>query len=116
MLETETIDALLSCVETWIHEEEQRARQVHMVPKKKWRLQKSLFFLLWQGCLFRLLSIPSMCFFFLHPRYDAFIASNEAYINSNPSEVITALEPYNPSQMPRVVQYQLLNPMSPMKT
>ncbi|MBG9784992.1 type VII secretion protein EssB [Shouchella lehensis] len=106
LLETETIDALLSCVETWIHEEEQRARQVHMVPKKKWRLQKSLFFAV-AGLLVPTIIYTIYVLFFLHPRYDAFIASNEAYINSNPSEVITALEPYNPSQMPRVVQYQL---------
>lgn len=106
LLETNTMEALLSCVEAWIHEEEERAKQVHMVPKKKWRLQKSVFFAV-AGLLVPTIIFTIYVLFFLHPRHDAFIASNEAYINGNPSEVITALEPYNPSQMPRVVQYQL---------
>ncbi|GIN15577.1 ESX secretion system protein YukC [Shouchella clausii] len=106
LLEADTIEALLSCVETWIQEEERRASQMHMVPKQKWRLQKSLFFAV-TGLLIPAVVFTVYALFFLHPRHDAFIASNEAYINSKPSDVITALEPYNPSQMPRVVQYQL---------
>ncbi len=106
LMESETLDGLLEKIELWIKEEEEKDDQSYALPKKKWTIYKTSFFvlifLLVPACVYIVYAL-----FFLQPRYEAFISSNEAFLNTNSSQVISELEPYNPEQMPRVVQYQL---------
>ncbi|WP_078392474.1 type VII secretion protein EssB [Shouchella patagoniensis] len=106
LMESETLDGLLEKIELWIKAEEEKDSQSYALPKKKWTIYKTSFFvilfLLVPTCVYIVYAL-----FFLQPRYEAFISSNEAFLNTNSSQVISELEPYNPEQMPRVVNYQL---------
>ncbi|MBA2875703.1 type VII secretion protein EssB [Thermaerobacillus caldiproteolyticus] len=106
ILQAEHLEAVLSVLERCIDEEEVKERTMIHIPKRKWNVQRYIFF----SSL--LLLIPAMIytfysFFFLQPKQEAYVKSAELFLNDKYSEVITTLENYPPEKMPYVVQYEL---------
>lgn len=78
---------------------------VHL-PKKKWTFIRSA---LWA---FVILLLPALTYsfytlFFKMPEMEAYVASNEYYLNDDYSSVVDELQQVNEEKMPRVIQYEL---------
>jgi type VII secretion protein EssB len=106
ILQAEHLDALRSILERWMDEEESKERASIHIPKRKWSIQRYIFFST-IGLLIPTLIYTFYSFFFLQPKQEAYIQSAELFLLNKYSEVITTLENYPPENMPYVVQYEL---------
>ncbi|OQP00249.1 type VII secretion protein EssB [Geobacillus sp. 44B] len=106
MLQAENLEALLSILERWMDEEEAKERASVHIPKRKWTMQRYIFFST-VGLLIPAMIYTFYSFFFLQPKQEAYIQSTELFLQNKYSDVITTLENYPPEKMPYVVQYEL---------
>ncbi|MED4905416.1 type VII secretion protein EssB [Parageobacillus thermoglucosidasius] len=106
MLQAENLETLLSILERWMDEEEAKEQSSVHIPKRKWNVQRYIFFsivaLLIPAIIYMFYSV-----FFLQPKQKAYVQSAELFLQNKYSDVITALENYPPEKMPYVVQYEL---------
>ncbi|WP_027409951.1 type VII secretion protein EssB [Anoxybacteroides tepidamans] len=106
ILQAEHLDALLSILERQMDEEEAKERASMHIPKRKWKMQRYIFFST-VGVLVPAIIYTFYSFFFLQPKQEAYIESAELFLGNKYSDVITVLEDYPPEKMPYVVQYEL---------
>lgn len=89
-----------------IKEDETKAKTIVHLPKKRWT-----FFKIALSALIVML-LPALAYsfyilFFKMPEMEAYVASNEHYLNNDYSSVVDELEQVSEDKMPRVVQYEL---------
>jgi type VII secretion protein EssB len=106
ILQAEHLEALLSILERWMDEEESKERTSVHIPKRKWSVQRYIFFST-VGLLIPAVIYTFYSFFFLQPKQEAYVQSAELFLQNKYSDVITTLENYPPEKMPYVVQYEL---------
>jgi type VII secretion protein EssB len=106
MLQAEHLEALLSILERWMDEEESKERASVHIPKRKWNVQRYIFFST-MALLIPAMAYTLYSFFFLQPKQEAYVQSAELFLQNKYSDVITTLENYPPEKMPYVVQYEL---------
>jgi type VII secretion protein EssB len=99
-------DELSEVIRTNIEMLEKKDKEYVKVPQKKWKATR---FSAW-GLLIALLPFLAFCLYsliFTQPKQEAFINSQEHFLKSQYSEVVSELSNYDINQMPRVVQYEL---------
>ncbi|TDL31371.1 type VII secretion protein EssB [Jeotgalibacillus sp. S-D1] len=89
-----------------IDEEEKRQKTFTNVPNKAWKVRKYILIGL-TALLIPLLILSFYSYFFIQPRQEAYINSNEHFLKNQYSNVVNELSDHNPDRMPYVVQYQL---------
>lgn len=100
------LDAVLAVLEKWVDEEEAKERAKVHIPKKRWNMQRYIFFSV-IGLLIPAIIYVFYSFFFAQPKQEAYIQSTELFLQNKYSDVITTLEDYAPEDMPYVIQYEL---------
>jgi type VII secretion protein EssB len=106
ILQAEHLEAILSILERWIDEEEAKERASVHIPKRKWNVQRYIFFST-IGLLIPAMIYTFYSFFFWKPKQEAYVQSAELFLQNKYSDVITTLENYPPEKMPYIVQYEL---------
>ena len=103
---TSSCDELLLYLQEKMADLEQKAKSFITIPNKKWKLQRYLLigFIV---CFIPALFYTIYSLVFVHPKQEAYVKGNQAFLEQRYSEVITLLQNYNPESMPYVVQYQL---------
>ncbi|MGM9925158.1 MAG: type VII secretion protein EssB [Bacillus sp. (in: firmicutes)] len=97
---------IADCLERKIRSLEENEKTFVTISNKKWNLQRyTLIGLI--VCFIPALIYTIYSFAFMIPKQEAYVDSNQAFLERNYSEVITLLEEYNPETMPYVVLYQL---------
>ncbi|WMT19715.1 type VII secretion protein EssB [Parageobacillus toebii] len=106
ILQAEHLEAILSVLERWMDEEEAKERASVYIPKRKWNVQRYIFFST-IGLLIPAMIYTFYSFIFWKPKQEAYVQSAELFLQNKYSDVITTLENYPPEKMPYVVQYEL---------
>jgi len=106
IMRVKSFDELFGYLENKIRELEQNEKSFVTVSNKKWNLQRYIFI----GII--VCFIPTFIYtlyslIFMIPKQEAYVESNQSFLERNYSEVITLLEDYDPEKMPYVVSYQL---------
>ncbi|TYR79170.1 type VII secretion protein EssB [Priestia megaterium] len=106
ILKSANVEELLKVVRSNIEKLEQYHKTLIQVPKKRWTIFRfasiGMFVLLIPAIIYTFYSS-----FFLQPKQEAFVNSNEAFLQQEYSKVVEELESYDVDDMPKVVQYEL---------
>ncbi|MFC7373525.1 type VII secretion protein EssB [Fictibacillus iocasae] len=106
IMEAQNEDSLLAWIEQQIKNLDEKDKSFVTIPQNKWKVTRYVAIGLLAGFLPALLyTLYSL--FFLEPKQDAFVASNEHFLGSEYSEVVETLADYEADEMPEVVQYEL---------
>lgn len=106
IMQAASFDDVFRYLEDKIRVIEEDEKNTVTVSNKKWNLHRyTLVGLI--VCFIPALIYAINSFAFMIPKQEAYIESNQAFLERNYSEVITLLEEYNPETMPYVVLYQL---------
>lgn len=106
IMQATSFDEISNYLENKIHLIEESEKNTVTVSNKRWNLQRYTLigFIV---CFIPALIYTIYSFAFMIPKQEAYVESNQAFLERNYSEVITLLEEYNPETMPYVVLYQL---------
>ncbi|MGN1386072.1 MAG: type VII secretion protein EssB, partial [Bacillus sp. (in: firmicutes)] len=106
IMQAASFDEVSDYSESKIRSIEENEKTLITVSNKRWNLQRyTLIGLI--VCFIPALIYTIYSFAFMIPKQEAYVDSNQAFLERNYSEVITLLEEYNPETMPYVVLYQL---------
>ncbi|WP_397539505.1 type VII secretion protein EssB [Rummeliibacillus pycnus] len=102
----ESLSALQETISEMIQNYRKYEKSITSIPIKKWKTTKYSFI----GV--SVLLIPLVIYVvysltFSMPKYNAYIASQEQFLNSEYSNVVDQLEPYDAKKMPYVTKYML---------
>jgi len=106
LMKANDLSELLTIIREQLKIVEEARKTVITVPKKKWTIFR------FASIGVTVLLIPALIYtfystFFLQPKQEAFVNSNEAFLQQEYSGVIEQLEDYKVKEMPKVVQYEL---------
>ncbi|MDM5318062.1 type VII secretion protein EssB [Fictibacillus sp. b24] len=106
VIEAENIDALIQLIQKKLDELDEKDKLILTIPQKKWRITRyaALGLLI---CFIPALIYTLYSLFFLQPRQEAFVSSNEHFLGKEYSDVVEVMSDYEVEDMPNVVQYQL---------
>lgn len=106
ILEAEDEESLLTFIQSKLHELDERDKVIVTIPQKKWKLTRyiALGLLI---CFIPALIYTLYSIFFLQPRQDAFVTSNEHFLGKEYSDVVDVMAEIDVQDMPDVVKYQL---------
>ncbi|MGM9927661.1 MAG: type VII secretion protein EssB [Bacillus sp. (in: firmicutes)] len=106
IMQAASFDEISDCLENKIRSIEENEKTLITVSNKRWNLQRYTLigFIV---CFIPALIYIIYSFAFMIPKQEAYVESNQAFLERNYSEVITLLEEYDPETMPYVVLYQL---------
>ncbi|MFC0273106.1 type VII secretion protein EssB [Metabacillus herbersteinensis] len=106
VLHAKSEEELLFFLEEKLTQLEENEKTLVHIPQNKWKLTRyvALGFLI---CLLPALIYTVYSMFFLQPKQEAFVASNEHFLASDYSEVVNTLANYDVEEMPNVVKFQL---------
>ncbi|MFC0190214.1 type VII secretion protein EssB [Fictibacillus aquaticus] len=106
ILASKNEDELLEWIEQQIKSLDEKDKTFVSIPQNKWKVTRYVAIGLLAGFIPALLyTLYSL--FFLEPKQEAFVSSNEHFLGSDYSEVVEVLADYEADEMPDVVQYQL---------
>ncbi|MGM7723465.1 type VII secretion protein EssB [Metabacillus sp. Hm71] len=97
---------LLGTIEERIQQLNEEKSLLMTVNKKTWKLNRYVLYGV-TLCLIPALIYSFYSLFFLQPKQESFIYAQEKFLNNEFSEVVTALQPYEIDEMPKVTQYEL---------
>ncbi|WP_299091299.1 type VII secretion protein EssB [uncultured Metabacillus sp.] len=97
---------LLGIIEERIQQLNEEKSLLMTVNKKTWKLNRYVLYGV-TICLIPALIYSFYSLFFLQPKQESFIYAQEKFLNNEFSEVVTALQPYEIDEMPKVTQYEL---------
>lgn len=106
LINADDLNELLTIIRQQLTTVEEVRKTVVSVPKKKWTIFR------FTSIGVTVLLVPALIYtfystFFLQPKQEAFVSSNEAFLQQEYSGVIEQLEDYKVKEMPKVVQYEL---------
>ena len=101
-----SLDELMNIIEERIQQVNEEKSLLMTVNKKTWKRNRYVLY----GLI--LCFIPALVYsiyslFFLQPKQTSFIQAQEKFLKNEYSEVVTALQPYDIKEMPKVTQYEL---------
>ena len=102
----QSFNELISIIEERIQHENVEKELLMTVNKKTWKINRYVLYGV-SLCLIPALVYSMYSLFFLQPKQTSFIHAQEKFLNNEYSEVVTALQPYEFKEMPKVTQYEL---------
>jgi type VII secretion protein EssB len=102
----QSFNELISIIEERIQHENAEKALLMTVNKKTWKINRYVLYGV-SLCLIPALIYSMYSLFFLQPKQTSFIHAQEKFLNNEYSEVVTALQPYEFKEMPKVTQYEL---------
>ncbi|OAS83040.1 MULTISPECIES: type VII secretion protein EssB [Metabacillus] len=102
----QSFNELISIIEERIQHENVEKELLMTVNKKTWKINRYVLYGV-SLCLIPALVYSIYSLFFLQPKQTSFIHAQEKFLNNEYSEVVTALQPYEFKEMPKVTQYEL---------
>lgn len=108
IIEANTYETLQEIVERNLQKQEAAEKLAIRVPTKKWKTQRYAIMAL-IICLLPALGYTVYASIFKLPETNAYVESNNYFLEQEYSSVIDTLDKYNEENMPYVVQYQLAN-------
>jgi type VII secretion protein EssB len=102
----QSFNELISIIEERIQHENAEKALLMTVNKKTWKINRYVLYGV-SLCLIPALIYSIYSLFFLQPKQTSFIHAQEKFLNNEYSEVVTALQPYDIKEMPKVTQYEL---------
>jgi type VII secretion protein EssB len=102
----QSFNELISIIEERIQHENAEKELLMTVNKKTWKINRYVLYGV-SLCLIPALVYSIYSLFFLQPKQTSFIHAQEKFLNNEYSEVVTALQPYEFKEMPKVTQYEL---------
>lgn len=106
MMACESYQELLEAISEMIQNYHTYEKTITQIPVKRWKTMKYSFIAV-SVLLVPLLVYVIYSFTFSLPKYKAYIASQEHFLNSEYSDVVDQLEPYDVEKMPYVTKYML---------
>ncbi|MDR7074428.1 type VII secretion protein EssB [Fictibacillus barbaricus] len=106
ILEMENEDVLLQFIHKNLDGLDEKDKLILTIPQRKWKLTRYAAFGL-LVCFIPAIIYTVYSIFFLQPRQEAFVNSNEYFLGKDYSDVVEAMSDYEVEDMPNVVQYQL---------
>ncbi|MGM0875219.1 MAG: type VII secretion protein EssB [Bacillota bacterium] len=97
---------LMSMIEDQIQHVNDEKTLLMTVNKKTWKLNRYVLYGV-TLCLIPALVYSLYSLFSLQPKQTSFIHAQEKFLSNEYSEVVTALQPYDFKEMPKVTQYEL---------
>jgi type VII secretion protein EssB len=106
VLEVDDLNGLLLFIQKKLNDIDEIDKLMLNIPQKKWKFTQyaSLGLLI---CFIPAIVYTIYSLFFLQPRQEAFVSSNEHFLGKEYSEVVEVMSDYDVEDMPNVVQYQL---------
>jgi type VII secretion protein EssB len=106
VLEVDDLNGLLLFIQKKLNDIDEKDKLMLNIPQKKWKITQyaSLGLLI---CFIPAIIYTIYSLFFLQPRQEAFVSSNEHFLGKEYSEVVEVMSDYDVEDMPNVVQYQL---------
>jgi type VII secretion protein EssB len=102
----QSFNELISIIEERIQQVNDERALLMTVNKKTWKINRYVLYGV-SLCLIPALVYSMYSLFFLQPKQTSFIHAQEKFLNNEYSEVVTALQPYDIKEMPKVTQYEL---------
>src|SRR5699024_5089588 len=97
---------ILDVIKENINKDIEYERTLTHLPKRKWKVRRYVTWIL-LICLIPSLAYSAFALFFKIPETNAYVKSNQYFLQNEYSSVIDTLRSYNDEKMPRVVQYEL---------
>ncbi|WP_257347607.1 type VII secretion protein EssB [Pseudalkalibacillus decolorationis] len=106
ILETKSEQELNELLNEQIHKTREAGSLLVSVSKKKWKMNRYVLLGLIL-CLLPALIYSIYSIFFIQPKQSSIIHAQEKFLSNEYSEVVTAMQPYEIKDMPKVAQYEL---------